>query len=128
MYASIEHELNKEQSLHFRYAPVAREMSVLPLSKYPTSFARIGTWADPYVMVALIPQYMDAGGVAVTELKRLLSVRIDDGAKATYVHAMEPVYLVGSVPPKVSSPTVTSVEIMGWNERLKSCSEMIPWV
>ena len=103
-------------------------MNVLPLSKAPILFARIGTWADPYVMLASIPQYMDADGVAVTGLKRLLSVRIDHGVKATYVHVMEPVYMVGSVPPKVSSPTVTSVEIMGWNERLKSCSEMIPWV
>jgi len=99
---------------------VAREMNVVPLSKCPISFARIGTWADPYAMVALIPQYMDAGRVVVTGLKRLLSVRVDHGVKATYVHAMEPVYLVGSVPPKMSAPMVSIVELMGTNERLKS--------
>ena len=86
----------------------------------PALFARIVSWANPYVMLALIPQYVDAGGVAVTGLKRLLSVRIDHGVKATYVHAMEPVYLVGSVPPKMSAPMVSIVELMGTNERLKS--------
>src|SRR6267154_4119441 len=103
-------------------------MNVLPLSKCPILFARIGTWADPYVTLASIPQYMDAGGVAVTELKRLLSVRIDHGVKATYVHAMEPVYLVGSVPPKTSAPMMSSVELMGTNERLKSSCEIMFWV
>jgi len=35
----------------------------------PALFARIVSWANPYVMLASIPQNLDEGSVAVTELK-----------------------------------------------------------
>ena len=91
-------------------------MNVKPLSRTPALFARIRvvTSANPYVMLALIPQYKDAGKISVTELKRSPSIRINHGAKATYVHPMVPVYL-GSLAPKV-----TSFVSMGSKERLKS--------
>jgi len=50
--------------------------------------------------------------VAVMGLKQLLSLISVLGDKATYVYAMEPVYLVESVPPKVRSPLVTTDEVV----------------
>ena len=55
---------------------------------------------SPYIMLAVIPQWWDVGPVVVRELKQFLSVRIDHGAKATYVYVMVPA--VAGTPPKVS--------------------------
>jgi len=82
--------------------------------------------AEPYVMVAVIPQKWDAGEVVVRGLKQLLSVRIDHGAKATYVYPM--VRAEYETPPKVSTPYTISVELMGLNEIPTTSCEMACWV
>ena len=81
---------------------MAISINVVPVSTTPTLFAKIG--ASPYVILASIPQCSDAGSVSVIELKQLLSVQIDHGAKVTYTYAIWPGYLIGLVPPKVISP------------------------
>lgn len=45
----------------------------------------------------------------------------------THVYVIEPVYLLESVPPKVSSPFVEEVEVVGSKEMPTSYALMRPW-
>jgi hypothetical protein len=79
----------------------------VPVSTIPAVLAKIDV--VPYVTAWLMPRYSDAGDTVVIG-----------------VYVIADVYFVASVPPKVSSPLVIELTVVGAKNTLRTLEEMVP--
>lgn len=72
-------------------------------------------------------QNSDAGEVEVILLVYDISVLINqDRRRKTNTKVIEPVNLLESVPPKVSSPLLDASEVVGWKDTATRFCDMLP--
>ena len=108
------------------YKPVASKSRVVPVSTMPA--VAVNMTVVPYLTDRLMPQNCEDGSVDVTGLEQSHVRRRNNLTATTHVNVIGAMNLLGSVPPKVSSPFNEVTSVAGSKEMDTRSAGMSPWL